>query len=388
MKTRLYDVTLVTAAGPLPHCAIDLEDGRIAAVHETLPERTPEALDCGGTYAIPGFVDIHVHGGGGIEFMNASPAEIRSACAAHARHGTTTILPTSFTASLESTVEMIENVRLAQAETTECTIGGVHLEGPFLSPRQAGAQDPTTLIHPTEEAIDRLLSAWPEGIRMVGAAPELPGAMELGRLLRSKGICASIAHSDADYADCVEAMANGYRDVTHIYSGCSMVHRVNGYRFGGVVEAGLVEDGLTVQVIADGKHLPAELLKLIFKCKGADRIAVITDALFTAAADLPDGYVVTQSNGMDAILEDGVMKMPDRQAFAGSIATMDRQLRNMVQLAGVSLYDAVKMTSATPAKIVGLDHRKGHLKPGWDADIVLLDQNLQVKQVYAMGKPV
>ena len=164
-----------------------------------------------------------------------------------------------------------------------------------------------------------------------------------------------------------------------------MVHRVNGYRFGGVVEAGLVEDGFTVQIIADGKHLPAELLKLIYKCKGADKISLITDALFPAGADLPDGSVLKQANGMETILEDGVMKMPHRQAFAGSIATMDRLVRNMVNLAGVSLPDAVTMATATPAKVAGIDDRKGYLKPGYDADIVLLDDALQVQQVFAMG---
>ncbi len=390
MITRIYNVTLVTPTELIPGGVIDMENGKILAVHNAAPADNTgiTLLDGKGAYAMPGFVDIHVHGGANVDFMGADPEQVRAACAAHAKHGTTTILPTTVTAKLDMTENMIRSVRQAQEITTECTIAGVHLEGPFLSPKQAGAQDPEALIAPSEEVLDRLEQAWPGGIRIMGVAPELSGGVEFGKVLAKHGIRATIAHSDANYATCVDALANGYTDITHIYSGCSMVHRINGYRSGGVVEAGLLEDGFTVQVIADGKHLPAELLKLIVKCKGADKISVITDALFPAAADLPEGSVLTQANGMQTILEDGVMKMPDRQAFAGSIATMDRQMRNMVQLAGVSLCDAVTMATATPARVAGLDDRKGYLKPGFDADIVLMDADLQVQTVISMGRVI
>ena len=152
------------------------------------------------------------------------------------------------------------------------------------------------------------------------------------------------------------------------------------------MEAGLLEDAFTVQVIADGKHLPPELLRLIVKCKGADRISLITDALFAAGSDLPDGSVLRQANGMETVLEDGVMKLPDRQAFAGSVATMDRLVRNIVHLAGVPLWDAVAMATATPARVIGLADRKGSLAPGFDADIVLMDKQLNVKAVMARGQ--
>ena len=383
--TRIYNVTLVAPEGLFPGSAIDFENGKIVAVHTEAVAQ--EGIDGQGMYACPGFVDIHLHGGGGIDFMDADPEGVRKACAAHAKHGTTTLLPTTVTASVARTVKMIENVRKAKEMTTECTIAGVHLEGPCVSPKQAGAQDPENLVSPTPALLDTLLAAWPEGVRIMGVAPELPGGVEFGKLLKEKGILATIAHSDADYEVCLQAMEAGYRDVTHIYSGCSMVHRVNGFRHGGVVEAGLVEDGLTVQVIADGRHLPAELLKLIVKCKGAEKISVITDALYPAAADLPDGTWLKQADGRPIILEDGVLKLEDRQAFAGSVATMDRLVRNMVQLAGVSLSDAVTMATATPARVAGLAG-KGSLKPGFDADIVLLDSGLQVAAVYAMGNQI
>ena len=244
MRIRLYDVTRITRTGLVPHSAIDAEDGAITAVYDTLPAEEPgvRSVDAKGAYAAPGFIDIHLHGGGGVEFMDATPERIRAGCAAHARHGTTTLLPTTLAASPELTLRMIRAVRQAQAATTECTIAGVHLEGPFLSPAQSGAQSPDALSLPTSGLWDRLLDEWPGGVRIMGAAPELPGAMALGEALRARGVVASIAHSDADYETCRRALACGFTDITHIYSGCSMVHRKNGYRFGGVVEAGLLEE--------------------------------------------------------------------------------------------------------------------------------------------------
>lgn len=386
--TRIYHVTLVTPDGQYPNAAIDFENGKIAAVHTTAPQTAAdEMIDGQGCYACPGFVDIHLHGGGGIDFMDADPEGVRKACAAHAAYGTTTLLPTSVTASKERTVKMIESVRKAQPITTECTIAGVHLEGPCVNPKQAGAQDPNNLINPTADLLETFCEAWPDGIKIMGVAPELPGGVEFGKLLKEKGILGTVAHSDANYETCLAALEAGYSDITHIYSACSMVHRVNGFRHGGVVEAGLVEDGYTVQVIADGRHLPAELLKLIVKCKGPEKISVITDALYPAASDLPEGAELAQADGRPIILEDGVLKMWDRQAFAGSVATMDRLVRNMVNLAGVSLSDAVTMATATPARVAGLAG-KGSLKPGFDADIVLLDSDLQVAAVYAMGNQI
>lgn len=387
MITRIYNVTLVTPTALTPNAVIDIADGKILTVSQGAASQGGDVrlIDGQGCYAVPGFVDIHVHGGGGFDFMKASPEGIRQGCAAHARHGTTTLLPASVTASVPGTVKMVENVRLAQKLTTECTIAGVHLEGPFLSPVQAGAQDPENLILPDVRVLDTLEAAWPGAVRIMGVAPELPGGLEFGAVLKNRGILATISHSDANYSVCAQALEQGYSDITHIYSGCSIVHRTNGYRAGGVVEAGLVEDGFTVQVIADGKHLPAELLRLIFKCKGPDKISLITDAVFPAAAGYPDGSKLKQADGRTIILEDGVLKMEDRTSFAGSIATMDRVVRNMVKLAGVSLSDAVTMATATPARVAGLDRRKGHLLPGFDADIVLLDDDLQVRAVMAMG---
>ena len=348
-----------------------------------IPENI-EVIDAAGRIISPGFVDIHVHGGGGFEVMGAPPADINKICLAHSRYGTTSILPTTLAAPINDICQTIDNVRKASEEQVGADILGVHLEGPFFAMSQRGAQAPEYIINPNAENISSLLDRW-DGIRMMGAAPEIPGGFDLGREIVKRGITASIAHSDATFEDVEKAMEYGYTDITHIYSGCSNVHRVNAYRVAGVVEAGLYFDNLTTQVIADGKHLPPSLLRLIYKNKGANKIALITDGLGSSAADLPEGTVYTQANGMEIILDDGVMKLPDKQSFAGSCATMSRLVRNMVELAGVPLVEAVKMASLTPASVIRAKER-GCLAPGFYADIIMFDENINVSMVMVKGR--
>ena len=220
----------------------------------------------------------------------------------------------------------------------------------------------------------------------MGAAPEIDGGMELGRQLQKRNILASVAHSDATDDDMVNAAKNGYSDITHIYSGCSSVIRRNGYRIAGIVEAGLLRDEFSVQVIADLKHLPVTLLQLIYKCKGADKISLITDGLEYAASSIKEGTIIKQDNGVEAIYEDGVMKLLDRQAFAGSAATCNQLVRNMVHHVGISLLDAVKMATQTPATLIGEEAHKGKIAIGYDADLILFDENIDVKMCMVQGR--
>lgn len=390
METLLYDAAVVTESGVVPHAALAMDGTKLTNVFQTkysVDRSRYHTLDCSGLTACPGFIDLHVHGGGGVDFTGAEPDGILEGCMAHARHGATSLVPTTLACPPSKIIRAVQNIQKAQALPGGSCILGAHLEGPFLSHSQGGAQSRDALRAPTRETAAALLNSW-SGIRMMGAAPELPGALELGDLLASRGIVASVAHSDADYDACMEALGHGYSDVTHLYSGCSMVHRENGYRHGGVVESALLDDRFTVQIIADGRHLPPELLRLIYKCKGSGRISLITDALFPAGSCLREGQLITQSNGMDALYEDGVMKLPDRQAFAGSVATMDLLVKNMVDLARVPLHEAVRMASLTPARVLGVDGKKGRLAAGFDADVVLLDGSLTVRQVYLAGKPI
>jgi N-acetylglucosamine-6-phosphate deacetylase len=215
----------------------------------------------------------------------------------------------------------------------------------------------------------------------------LEGAIAFGQRLRQKGILAAIAHTDAFYDDVLAAYENGYSLVTHLYSAMSGVTRKNAFRYAGVIESAFLLD-LDVEIIGDGIHLPAPLLKLIYTIKGADRTALITDAM--RGAGMPEGESTLGSlkNGLKVIIEDGVAKMPDRTSFAGSVATFDRLVRNMVYMADVSLLEAVRMASTTPARIMGLDNRKGSLAKGKDADIVIFDENINVSRTMVGGKVI
>ncbi len=292
-----YKNVRILSPSPREESIVVVDGGKILGLEKRI-DNVPgmREIDGGGMYLSPGFIDMHVHGGGGFSVMSANADDIVNMCKAHARNGTTSILPTTLAAPIDMVTAAARAVISAKDRCSECNILGVHLEGPFLSPAQSGAQNPEWLLSPDGQAVDTLLSL--DGIKMMGAAPELSGGLELGKRLIKKGIIASIAHSDADYGTVERAVGCGYSDVTHIYSGCSMVYRKNSYRIAGVVEAGLSMDELTVQVIADLRHLPVSLLRLIVHCTGAGRISLISDGLEFSASTLNEGVTYTQANGM------------------------------------------------------------------------------------------
>lgn len=364
--------------------AILIEDGKIIDIVDHAGDFDGVVLNAEGLRAVPGFIDIHVHGGGGRCCMEGTAESVLTMANAHARFGTTTIVPTTWTAPIDEIERAIDAVREARTLPCDATIAGVHLEGPFLSPEQSGAQAPGVLKVPAETDWRSLIDRW-NGIRMVGAAPELPGATELGDELARRGIVGSIAHSDAFEDDMRAAVEHGFSDVTHLYSCCSTFIRRGGFRIPGVVECALAWDALTVQLIADGKHLPETMLHLVWKAKGTDRISLITDGLDFSASELEEGSVYTQQNGMNVVYEDGVMKLMNRQAFAGSAATMDRLLR-VAAGAGIPWTEALKMMTVNPAKRIGIDGDKGRLMAGRDADVVLLDDDLGVIGVISGGR--
>ena len=225
-------------------------------------------------------------------------------------------------------------------------------------------------------------------IRRWSAAPELKGAIEFAHYVKQHGILAALAHTDAIYEEVVDAFDNGYTLATHLYSGMSGVTRRNAFRYAGAVESAFIIDEMDVEIIADGVHLPAPLLKLVYKIKGADRTALITDAM--RAAGMPPGNSILGNikTGLAVIVEDDVAKLPDRTAFAGSVATADRLVRNMIKLADVPLIDAVRMMTSTPARIIGVSDRKGSIVKGKDGDVVIFDGNIKVDTTIVGGRVV
>ena len=342
-------------------------------------------IDAEGNYLSAGFIDTHIHGGNGHDFMDASKDAVHGIADYHSKHGVTSMLAASVAAGDKETEAMLEAYLKYADEVKSCNYLGVHLEGPYFNVEQCGAQDPKYIISPQKEHYTKLLNY--DCVKRMSVAPELDGALELGDYLREKGIIASIAHSNADYDQVVNAEKHGYNSVTHLYSGTSGVHRRNAFRYGGIIEAGLLLDNLYAEIIADGCHLPECLLKLIYKCKGREKIILTSDAMRGAGYKEGDSMVIGNSDkGQRVIIEDGVAKLPDRSAFAGSIASGDRLVRTMIKLAEVPLVDAVYMMTATPSELLGISDRKGKIKAGMDADIIIFDENINIIHTMVMGR--
>ena len=398
--TTLFDNARLVLPDRVVSGSLGVEGALISEVREgahSAPAGS-RVINAGGLYLSPGFVDIHTHGAGGADFMDGTEEAVLTACRTHLRHGTTTIVPTTLTstfAELRSILEVLGRVRRGQGLSPGAAgsmlfddlpeILGVHVEGPYFSPEQRGAQDPRFLKDPDPEEYASLLDACPWIVRWT-VAPELPGALPMGRELARRGIVASIGHSNAVYEQVTEACRSGYTLVTHLYNGMSRLVRKDAIMHPGVAESALVLDELTVEVIADGMHLPPALLELTFKVKGPDRICLVTDSMRAAGQDVKESILGSLSSGRRVIVDEGVAWLHDRSFFAGSVATADRLVRTMSRVRGVSLPEAVRMMTLTPARVMGVHARKGSLRVGKDADIVLFDDDLRIRLVMARGR--
>ncbi|PWJ53376.1 N-acetylglucosamine-6-phosphate deacetylase [Dyadobacter jejuensis] len=388
MKIKIINGTVITPFRTIAQGTVVVDQGKVVQVcagDVSVPGAT--VIDAEGNYVAPGFIDIHIHGGGGHDFMDGTVEAFLGIAEKHAQFGTTAMVPTTLTSEKEDLLNTLDVYKAASAANTMgASFLGMHLEGPYFALSQRGAQDPRFIRNPDPAEYEEIL-AHSSDITRWSAAPELPGAIEFGKRLRQKGILAAVAHTDALYDEVLEAYENGYTLATHLYSAMSGVTRKNAYRYAGTIESALLLD-MDVEIIADGVHLPAPLLKLIDKIKGADQIALITDAM--RAAGMPEGDSILGSlkSGVRVLVEDGVAKMPDRSSFAGSVATTDRLVRTMVQQAEVSLPKAVRMMSLTPARIMGVDAHKGSLVAGKDADIVIFDADINIQATLVGGKIV
>jgi len=389
-KIKIFNGRVIAPDRIFERGTVLIEGNHIAEVKEgDITVENAEVIDAGGKYISPGFIDIHLHGGGNCDFMDADVASFLKIAETHARYGTTAMLPTTLTSEKEELIKTLTTFDEASRQNRKgAEMLGIHLEGPYFSYNQRGAQDPKYLRNPEPAEYKDLLSLSAGAIKRWSVAPELKGAMEFGRYLVSKGVVPSIAHTDAIYEEVEEAFKNGYSLITHLYSAMSGVTRRNAFRYAGVIESAYLIDEMNVEIIADGVHLPAPLLKLIYKIKGPDRIALVTDSM--RAAGMPPGESILGSlkNGQRVIVEDNVAKLPDRTAFAGSVATADRLVRNMINLAGVSLFNSVKMMSQTPAGIMGINGKKGSLAPGKDADVIIFDDQINIEKTFVRGNMV
>jgi N-acetylglucosamine-6-phosphate deacetylase len=354
---------VVTPSGVIEQGYVEVDGPSVTAV---------EVGGAGGDmWIVPGFVDIHTHGGGGHTFTTGDPEAARGAADFHLRHGTTTLL-----ASLVSSpFELMRDATLAFAPLlAEGVLAGVHYEGPYLSQIRCGAQNPAFLRDPSVDELAELLALG--GVRMVTIAPERPGALDAIKLLVSHGVVAAIGHTDATYDETLAAVAAGATVGTHVFNGMRPPH----HREPGPVFALLGAPGVVCELVADGIHLHDGTLAFAATVTGPDRAALITDAM--AAAGMADGEY--ELGGQTVVVADRVARLTRDGSIAGSTLTMDAALRQAVH-AGVSIVDAARMASTTPARAIGLAGELGALTPGLRADLVLLDPDLHVQRVMREG---
>lgn len=347
-----------------------------------------ETIDCGGNYLSPGFIDVHCHGGGGGSFMSMDLNQHITAMQMHLRHGVTALTPTPGTADPEQ-IRILRGIKESIDAREDLPHHlGYFMEGPFTQPHpdmgKPGEKPPVLTPDMYEEALQEaegIVNRWM-------AAPELEGGMEFGLALRRHGITGCMGHSNATFAQVEEAMRNGYSCVVHLYSVMSTVTRDMGFRRGGLVEAGLLLDDLDVEIICDGCHLPPELIRLAVKCKGYDKLMLVSDS--GPLAGYPEGEYDADFGPMKlkVVIEDGVCKPPARNCFLGSVATGDRLVRTVWKQAGVPLWGAVRMASKTPARHCGFAGIKGEITPGAHADLVIFDEDVNVQAVYLMGRAI
>lgn len=385
MKTLIKNTDIVLKDRVLKNSYCLIENDKITYIGSD-EKSADKVVDGKNHYLLAGFIDLHCHGGFGYDFMDATCEQMLKISEFHLKHGTTTLFATTMTDSWDNIEKSLRVYKKLFDKGNLLTLSGVHLEGPWFSLVQCGAQDPSNMQLPSTDKVDELLDKYPF-IKRISMAPELEHAIEVGRYAAKKGIVVSAGHTDADFDTIVKASENGYSLLTHFYSGMAGVVRKNAYRIAGAVEAGYYLDDMYVEIIADGKHLPVSLLKLIYKIKGPERICLITDG--TRGSGYPDGtqfMLGREVGGVKCVIDDGVAKLPDRSAFGGSVATTDRLFRQMIET-GVNVVEASRMASATPAKVMGLCDR-GVIEEGKKADLIIADKNFNIEHVILNGKVV
>lgn len=342
-----------------------------------------KVIDTAGAYVSPGFVDIHVHGGGGYDFMDCTPEALKSISDIHLQNGTTSLLPTAVSSEFENIIKLIETYKSVNCPN----FFGIHLEGPYISKKQKGAHKEHLLHSPTPEETERLISVGEGIIKRITAAPELDGMDVFAERMISLGVNMSIGHTDATSDIALKSFDRGFSHVTHLYSATPSVRKINEVVKAGVIEAAYLDDRVSVELITDGRHAAIDALRLAVKIKGRGKVAFVSDALRPAGTDVKESYLGEKIEANRVIIEDGVAKLPDRSSFAGSIATGSLLLNRGINHYGFSLIDTVYMMTKSPAEIMGLKN-KGEIKVGFDADIAVFDKDCNVISVILNGKIV
>lgn len=386
MEEKLIQIVngkVITPQGVDRQARLVLKAGHIAEItREQGGIEGAQTIDAQGAYVAPGCIDTHLHGGDGHDFTEATPEAFRAIAYAHATQGVTTLYPTlavAPTAVFRQAIKACETVVSQPYEGAR--IEGLHLEGNYINPLLKGGQDERFIQLPDPAEYQELL----ESTRLIKrwtVAPELPGALEFARYAHSKGVLVSLGHTAADYPTVKRAYEAGFTHATHFYNAMSGVHKKREYKHEGTIESVYLVPEMTVELVADGIHVPPAILRLVCAFKGIDRISLISDAMAAAACLRPKHLRLDPR----MIVEDGVCKLADRSALTGSIASGIRLIQVMAEKAEIPVADCVRMAATNPARLMGIDDRKGSIERGKDADLILFDENFRLQSVWIGGK--
>lgn len=388
MKTLIKNGRLVLPNKIEENCSLLFENGKIldTEYHGTLSEDTLIVDACGG-YVSPGYVDMHLHGGGGFDFMDGTEEALIEISRIHCKHGATSLAPTTIACSNEELYAFFDTYRRVESSSDlGASFIGIHMEGPYISQEMKGAQPTKYVRNYTVEELDEILDRGSDIIIRWSVAPELPKMQQFAQQISKYSILPAIAHSNATCEEIIKSFDWGYRHITHLYCTTPSVRKINQNVHAGIVEAAYLLDDMTIELIGDGKHVPPELIQMVHKIKGPDRTALITDSMRAAGTNVAESFLGAETPENRVIIEDNVAKLPDRSFYAGSIATADNVVKNAYFNAKLPLYDCITMMSLTPCSILGIDNIKGSLKQGKDADILILDEKLNVKTVFVNGQ--
>jgi len=384
MKFAIRAGSVITPDREIPNCTVVVEDSTISAVGPdvAIPGGCRE-IDARGRTCVPGFIDLHIHGGGGHDLMEGSTEAFEAVGRNLAVHGTTSYFPTTVTASVPKTVDALTRIgefaqRMAGAPPSDLQAQplGIHLEGPFLSKIRKGVQPVEYIVRPSTELFDRFAEAAGGFLRLITVAPELEGAEEVIRRAFERGVRVGMGHTDATYEQAERAVALGVRHVVHVFNAM----RPFSHRDPGVIGAALGDDNLSTELIADGVHVYEPAIRILARAKGPERILLVTDGL--AATGMPDG---TYALGEFQITVHGPLACNQEGVIAGSVLTLDRAVRNMIRFTGLPLQQVVRMATLNQARLMGLE-KKGRIEAGADADLVLLTRDLEVAAVCTRGR--
>jgi N-acetylglucosamine-6-phosphate deacetylase len=380
----IINAGIVTPHETVHNGALEIKDGVIRAIGDSGDPyfhsgAIETVVDAEGDWLVPGFIDIHVHGGNGDDFVEADPEGMRRIARFHAGHGTTGLLVTTYSVAYEQLEQTLELAyRMLDSQELHARVLGVHMEGPFLNPAWAGAQNPRYIVPPRLDWMRDWTARYPGLVRMMTLAPEMPGSLELIRWLREHAIVCACGHTGASYDRLMEAIDAGLSHAVHTYNAMLGLH----HRQPGALGAVLTNPDVSAEIIADGQHVHPACIKLLLQSKPADKVILITDAI--AAAGYPDGEFVV--GGLDVVVAGGIARVKGTNTLAGSTLTMSKAFQYAVRTVGIPIEQASRMASGNPARLLGLDGEIGSIAVGMRADLVRLDAQLNVRQVFIRGQ--